>query len=89
MMGQNIYFYYKFRAFTAVVDQMMIFWLSTPCSAQGRKLKEHCHLIDLNFYFIRVLTADPSGRAVSWVFGRLLTRIVGLNPTGGMDVCFL
>jgi hypothetical protein len=25
----------------------------------------------------------------SWVFGRSLTRIVGLNLAGGMDVCLL
>jgi hypothetical protein len=25
----------------------------------------------------------------AWVFGRSLTRIVGSNPTGGMDVCLL
>ena len=28
--------------------------------------------------------ADPSGRAAC---GRSLTMIVGLNPTGGVDVC--
>ena len=26
-------------------------------------------------------------RSKAWVFGRSLTRIVGSNPTGGMDVC--
>jgi hypothetical protein len=25
----------------------------------------------------------------TWVYGRSLTRIVGSNPTGGMDVCLL
>jgi hypothetical protein len=25
----------------------------------------------------------------AWVFGRSLTRIVGSNPTGGMDICLL
>jgi hypothetical protein len=26
-------------------------------------------------------------RSKAWVFGRSLARIVGSNPTGGMDVC--
>jgi hypothetical protein len=26
-------------------------------------------------------------RSKAWVFGRSLTRIVGSNPNGGMDVC--
>ena len=26
-------------------------------------------------------------RSKAWVFGRSLIRIVGSNPTGGMDVC--
>jgi hypothetical protein len=26
-------------------------------------------------------------RSKAWVFGRSLTRIVGSNSTGGMDVC--
>ena len=26
-------------------------------------------------------------RSKAWVFGSSLTRIVGSNPTGGMDVC--
>jgi hypothetical protein len=26
-------------------------------------------------------------RSKAWVFGRSLTRIMGSNPTGGMDVC--
>ena len=26
-------------------------------------------------------------RSKAWVFRRSLTRIVGSNPTGGMDVC--
>ena len=26
-------------------------------------------------------------RSKAWVCGRSLTRIVGSNPTGGMDVC--
>jgi hypothetical protein len=25
----------------------------------------------------------------AWVFGRSLTRIVGSNPAGGMDVCVM
>jgi len=25
----------------------------------------------------------------AWVYGRSLAGIVGLNPTGGMDVCLL
>jgi hypothetical protein len=28
-----------------------------------------------------------SVRSKAWVYGRSLTRIVGSNPTGGMDVC--
>jgi hypothetical protein len=28
-------------------------------------------------------------RSKAWVCGRSLTRIVGSNPTGGMDVCLL
>jgi hypothetical protein len=28
-------------------------------------------------------------RSKAWVFGRSLTRIVGSNPTRGMDVCLL
>jgi hypothetical protein len=28
-------------------------------------------------------------RSKAWVFGRSLTRIMGSNPTGGMDVCLL
>jgi hypothetical protein len=28
-----------------------------------------------------------SVRSKAWVFGRSLTRIVGSNPTEGMDVC--
>jgi hypothetical protein len=30
-----------------------------------------------------------SVRSKAWVCGRSLTRIVGSNPTGGMDVCLL
>jgi len=35
--------------------------------------------------------AGPSGRARSkvWVCGRSPAEIVGSNPTGGMDVCFV
>jgi hypothetical protein len=28
-------------------------------------------------------------RSKTWVYGRSLTRIVGSNPTGGMDVCLV
>ena len=28
-----------------------------------------------------------AARSKAWVYGRSLTRIVGSNPTGGMDVC--
>jgi hypothetical protein len=28
-----------------------------------------------------------TSRSKAWVFGRSLARIVGSNPTGGMDVC--
>jgi len=30
-----------------------------------------------------------AARSKARVFGRLLAGIVGSNPTGGMDVCFL
>jgi hypothetical protein len=30
-----------------------------------------------------------AARSKAWVFGRSLTGIVGLNPTGVMDVCLL
>jgi hypothetical protein len=30
-----------------------------------------------------------AARSKAWVFGRSFTRIVGLNPTEGMDVCLL
>jgi hypothetical protein len=34
--------------------------------------------------------ADPVPvRSKAWVCGRSLIRIVGSNPTGGMDVCLL
>jgi hypothetical protein len=34
--------------------------------------------------------ADPVAvRSKAWVFGRSLDKILGSNPTGGMDVCLL
>ena len=44
----------------------------------------------------RTLTAEArvrsrpipvAARSKAWVYGRSLTRIVGSNPAGGMDVC--
>jgi hypothetical protein len=35
------------------------------------------------------LTFPVAVRSKAWVCGRSLTRIVGSNPTGGMDVCLL
>jgi hypothetical protein len=37
------------------------------------------------FYKVR----DVKVWSKAWICGRSLTRIVGLNPTGGMDVCLL
>ena len=35
-------------------------------------------------------SVDPGGRRFGFgVWGRWLARIVGSNPAGGMDVCFL
>jgi hypothetical protein len=35
------------------------------------------------------LSIPVAVRSKAWVFGRSLTRIMGSNPTGGMDVCLL
>jgi hypothetical protein len=42
----------------------------------------------MKFYTETVVKADPLAvRSKAWVFGRSLTRIVGSNPAGSMDVC--
>jgi hypothetical protein len=38
------------------------------------------------FVFI-LLSMLFNARSKAWVYGRSLARIVGSNPTGGMDVC--
>jgi hypothetical protein len=41
-------------------------------------------------WVIKSRSADPVAvRSKAWVFGRSLARILGSNPTGGMDVCLL
>jgi len=42
--------------------------------------------------FIKHCLPSPipvAARSKEWFCGRSLTGIVGLNPTGGMDVCLL
>jgi hypothetical protein len=39
--------------------------------------------------WVRILPIPVAVRSKAWVCGRSLTRIVGSNPTGGMDVCLL
>ena len=48
--------------------------------------------IQLNHYYLSQFVTKPIPVAVRskvWVCGRSLTRIVGSNPTWGMDVCLL
>ena len=44
----------------------------------------------MKLYVVHPLQPIPvAARSKAWVFGRSLARIVGSNPTGGMDVCLL
>jgi len=48
-------------------------------------------LLGVNFSLPRAQQSPVSvaARSVAWVYDRLLTGIVGSNPAGDMDVCFL
>jgi hypothetical protein len=39
--------------------------------------------------FIALVPIPVAVRSKAWVCGRSLTRIMGSNPTGGMDVCLV
>ena len=57
---------------------------------QGLSLTPFIFQVISNYHLISWLLPIPVAvRSKAWVFGRSLTRIVGSNPTGGMDVCLL